>query len=38
MQLLLGCGGKREKRLAGPGGSEWRDLVTVDIEGPASRF
>lgn len=32
MQLLLGCGGKREKRLVGSGGAEWRDLVTLDLE------
>lgn len=30
-ELLLGCGSKREKRLAWRGGSGWSSLVTLDI-------
>jgi SAM-dependent methyltransferase len=32
MQLLLGCGLSREKKLTVQGRSEWDGLVTVDIE------
>ena len=32
MQLLLGCGSNREKRLAWQGRSEWDGLVTLDFE------
>lgn len=32
MQLLLGCGSSREKKLIVGGRSEWDGLVTVDIE------
>jgi len=31
MDLLIGCGNSRERRLSFPGGrTEWRDLVTMD--------
>mgnify|MGYP001806499678 CR=1 FL=1 len=32
MQILLGCGGDRLKRLHAPGKRDWVDLVTLDIE------
>lgn len=32
MELLLGCGGKREKRLSRVGREAWSGLVTLDIE------
>lgn len=32
MQLLLGCGSNRTKKLTSPGRSEWKDLVTLDHE------
>ena len=32
MELLLGCGSSRVKRMGRPGEPEWRDLQTLDIE------
>lgn len=31
-ELLIGCGNSRVKKLSRPGLSEWRDLVTLDID------
>lgn len=30
MELLIGCGNQREKRLYGPEGKDWSTLVTID--------
>lgn len=32
MELLIGCGNRREKVLHRPGKEEWTDLVTLDID------
>ena len=34
MELLVGCGTNRKKRLAYPNRREWRDLVTLDMKMP----
>src|SRR5438067_2046150 len=31
MELLIGCGSNRSKKLARPDHREWRDLVTLDL-------
>ena len=31
LELLVGCGTNRKKRLAYPNRREWRDLVTLDM-------
>lgn len=31
MELLLGCGARRDKRVSLPGRGEWTDLVTLDM-------
>ncbi len=31
-ELLIGCGNQREKRMWGPAGKEWSDLVTLDMD------
>lgn len=35
MQLLLGCGNRRDKLLYSAGAEEWVDLVTVDVSAAA---
>jgi SAM-dependent methyltransferase len=35
-ELLIGCGHDRTKKLALPGRTEWRDLVTLDMNPAAS--
>jgi len=36
MELLIGCGNRREKVLHRPGREEWTELVTLDID-PAAK-